>query len=216
MAKDLYIIGAGGMAKEILPLVNDINYSENLYRLKGFIDKSSELKELKIGGSKFPVLEEDFFLEEFRGFDVACCLGIGASPYNPSIIKRFEDFEFPNLVHPNVTGDRKSIKIGKGNLFCSNSQFTVNLSGGDFNIFNRGSQVGHDVEIGSFNLFNPGSIVSGSVSIGDSNLIGAGSVILQNLKIKSNSILGAGAVLTKDLESNVMAMGVPAKVVNNP
>lgn len=43
--------------------------------------------------------------------------------------------------------------------------------------------------------------------------IGSSSTILCGVTIGENAIVGAGAVVTKDIPSNAVAMGVPAKVV---
>lgn len=43
--------------------------------------------------------------------------------------------------------------------------------------------------------------------------IGSGACILPGVSIGERTIVGAGAVVTKDLEANVVAYGIPAKVV---
>jgi len=50
------------------------------------------------------------------------------------------------------------------------------------------------------------------VEIMDNVWIGAGAIILPGVTIYSNSIIAAGAVVTKDVQSNVIVVGVPAKV----
>lgn len=50
------------------------------------------------------------------------------------------------------------------------------------------------------------------VVIGENVWIGAGAIINPGINIGSNSIIGAGAVVTRDVPSNVVAVGVPAKV----
>ncbi len=54
----------------------------------------------------------------------------------------------------------------------------------------------------------------GRVSIGNKVFIGAGSVVLPNVKIGENSIIGAGSVVTKDVPSNVVCGGNPARVIS--
>ena len=51
------------------------------------------------------------------------------------------------------------------------------------------------------------------IIIGDDVWIGAGSVITAGTKIGKGSIIAAGSVVTKDIPSNVIAGGVPAKVI---
>ena len=60
-----------------------------------------------------------------------------------------------------------------------------------------------------------GDYVSGRshVIIGNNVYIGQKAIILRGVTIGDNVIIGAGAVVTKDIPSNVVAAGVPAKVL---
>ena len=49
--------------------------------------------------------------------------------------------------------------------------------------------------------------------IGRNCWIGAGSIILPGVTIGDNVVIGAGSVVTKDIESNVVAVGNPCKVM---
>ena len=51
------------------------------------------------------------------------------------------------------------------------------------------------------------------VRIGNNVWIGANATILPGVTIGDNTVIGAGAVVSKDLPANVLALGVPAKVV---
>ena len=51
------------------------------------------------------------------------------------------------------------------------------------------------------------------IIIGNNVWIGARTVILPGVKIGDNSIIAAGAVVTKDVPSNVIVGGVPAKII---
>lgn len=53
----------------------------------------------------------------------------------------------------------------------------------------------------------------GSPVIGDNVNIGSNSVILGNIQIGNNVVIGAGAVVVKDLPSDCIAVGNPARVV---
>ena len=43
--------------------------------------------------------------------------------------------------------------------------------------------------------------------------IGTGTKIIQHITIGNNTIIGAGAVVIRNIESNVTAVGSPAKVI---
>ena len=53
----------------------------------------------------------------------------------------------------------------------------------------------------------------GRVSIGNNVFVGAGSIILQNVNIGDNVIIGAGSIVSKDIPSNSVAAGNPAKII---
>jgi acetyltransferase-like isoleucine patch superfamily enzyme len=59
-----------------------------------------------------------------------------------------------------------------------------------------------------------GTVKMGIIDIGDNVFIGVNSVILPNTRIGSNVVVGAGSIVTKDIPSNVVAVGVPARVIS--
>lgn len=207
-----YILGAGGFAKEVYLLL--INIYKNDLNFGGFIDLESG--EIIIGKIKFPVISEKTFISNNKlNTDIEIFIGIG----NPSILidtlEKFKLCKFPNLIHPSVNFNHKFNDMGKGNIICAGCNFTVNITIKDFNIINLNTTIGHDTNIGSYNILNPGTNISGNVTIGDLNLIGTNSTILQNLNIVNNNLIGAGSLLTKDLASNKMAFGVPARIIKD-
>lgn len=53
----------------------------------------------------------------------------------------------------------------------------------------------------------------GKVTIGNNVFVGANTTILPNTKIGDRVIIGAGSVVTKDIPSNVVVAGNPAKII---
>lgn len=51
------------------------------------------------------------------------------------------------------------------------------------------------------------------ITIGNNVWIGAGSTILAGVTIGDNTVIGAGSVVKKSIPSNVVAVGVPCKVI---
>ncbi len=51
------------------------------------------------------------------------------------------------------------------------------------------------------------------VHIGNNVWIGAGAVIMPGVTIGDNTVIGAGSVVAKDIPANVVAFGVPCKVI---
>jgi acetyltransferase-like isoleucine patch superfamily enzyme len=50
--------------------------------------------------------------------------------------------------------------------------------------------------------------------IGENCIVGIGAIILAGVRISDNVVVGAGSVVTKDVPSNVMIAGNPARVIS--
>ena len=93
---------------------------------------------------------------------------------------------------------------------------------GDGTIFPHGASgvVLHEEAIIGRNCKRQSNVVIGGRSgkpgapvIGDNVLIGTGAVVLGKIKIGDNVAIGANAVVLNDIESNSVAVGIPAKVI---
>jgi serine O-acetyltransferase len=73
--------------------------------------------------------------------------------------------------------------------------------------------IGGKKPVGALGVEPPGWDSKDRISIGDWVFMGAGSCVLGPVTIGDNVIIAANSVVTKDLPSNVMVAGVPAKVV---
>lgn len=60
-----------------------------------------------------------------------------------------------------------------------------------------------------------GACYAKPVKIGNNVWVGAGVHINQGVTIGDNTIIGSGSVITKDIPSNVIAAGVPCKVIRS-
>lgn len=206
--KSIYILGCSGFAKEVFSLINELKN----FDVKGFIDKEKN-DFIRFEEGEIPVLsEEDFFLLDFDELP-ALAMGIG----NPQLIRKlsikFKKYNFPNIVHPSAIIDIKNINLGIGNIITAGVILTTHIDIGNFNIFNLNCTIGHDVKISNYNVINPSVNVSGNVHIGNGNLFGVGSIILQNKVVGNNSIIGASSLVTKDVENDVVVIGIPAKKI---
>lgn len=55
---------------------------------------------------------------------------------------------------------------------------------------------------------------TGCIEIGNNVFIGAGSRILYDVKIGDNVVIAAGSIVTRDIPSNSVVGGIPAKIIN--
>ena len=84
----------------------------------------------------------------------------------------------------------------------------------------KNTLIGYNVEIldSDFHEINPrnrksGNPKSAKVLIGNNVWIGSNSKILKGVNIGDNSIIAAGSIVTKSIPANVIAGGIPAKIL---
>jgi len=84
---------------------------------------------------------------------------------------------------------------------------------GNHCILNSGCRVDHDCKLQDFVHVAPGAVLCGDVVVGEGSFIGAGATVLPGVKIGSWSTIGAGSVVTRDVSSNALVVGIPARVI---
>lgn len=104
-----------------------------------------------------------------------------------------------------------SVVLGPGSVVASGCILTVDVEVGAATMLNLGVTVGHDARIGSACMINPSVNISGGVSLGNAVLVGTGAQILEGLTIGDGATVGAGAVVTRDVVAGDTVVGVPAR-----
>lgn len=209
--KKLYILGAGGLGREVLWHVQNNNALLAEYELVGFLDDMDpslrEVNGINVVGDTSLLLNSQ---EE-----VGVIIAIGSSHIRK---KKFEILQVnKNIIFPNMIAEgieiSDTVKIGQGNIILNDVNITVNVELGDFNLIYLKSIVTHDVKIGNYNSIYSGVIFSGAVHVEDFCEFGTGSIVIPRVKIASETIIGAGSVVIRDTEGCETIVGVPAKKI---
>jgi sugar O-acyltransferase (sialic acid O-acetyltransferase NeuD family) len=206
MKKEIIIIGCGGQGKVIL----DILKSQQK-KVIGFIDDDNSKKGLKINGLE--VLGNiNYLLENKITNNVAIAIGENKTRAKIFDILKLNNFDIIQAIHPSAIIS-KNVKLGKGIVIMPGAVLNTNVTIEDNVIINTKSSIDHDCIIKKHSQVQPGVTITGTVIVEEFATIGSGSTILPNLKIGRNSFVGAGAVVTRDIESDVVVVGIPAKKI---
>ena len=128
--------------------------------------------------------------------------------------KRFKNWSYPTIIDGELT---------KYNWVVQNLDgfdLHINTDIGAFSYINalHGVQIESEVQIGSHcSIYSVSTIdnSSGQVVLKKGCKIGSHSTILPGVTIGENSIVGAHSFVNKDIPDNVLAIGVPAKVIRS-
>ena len=208
--KDIILLGSGGFAREVVWLLEENNKVKPEWNILGYLSEEPVGKEV----GSYPVIGKDaWLLNRGRETYAVCCVGDGSQ--RKRIVEQFKgnsNVIFPNIISRDVV-IAESVKLGVGNIIAKSSILTVDIKLGNFNIINLDSTIGHDCQIGNFVTINPGAHISGNVTLCDGVTIGTGATCIQGITVNENTTVGAGAAVVRDLEPNVVAVGIPAKAL---
>lgn len=212
--KKIIIIGAGGLGREVIWLINRINeaYKQNpFWEIVGFVDDGIKKSALVDG---YPILGDVNSLLIYKETVYIAC-AIANTQIRKTIIQKLSSspyLKFPNLVDPSVIISN-TVKMGIGNVICAGSILTIHIDMQDFNIINPNCTLGHDTVLESYITIYPGSNISGNVSIGNQSELGTGMRIIQGKTIGREAVIGAGSIVIENIPSYCTAVGCPAKPI---
>lgn len=183
--------------EEYLTLINETGYVDSKGEAQRFMDESSYRAQQivsEINNKYHPQSEIQELMSELTQEKVSETLKI-----------------FP----PIYTDFGMNLHLGK-NVFI-NSGCCFQDQGGIY--IGDNTLIGHQVVFATINHdMDPekrGSMEFKPIHVGKNVWIGAHATILPGVNIGDGAIIGAGAVVNKDIPSNAVAVGVPAKVIKS-
>jgi sugar O-acyltransferase (sialic acid O-acetyltransferase NeuD family) len=116
------------------------------------------------------------------------------------------------LIDGSVTVPRR-LELGPGGYVNTGCTLGSSSEFGRFVFINRGASIGHHARLGDFVSIGPGATVAGNVTVGSGTMVGAGATILPGLHVGTDAVIGAGSVITRNVPSNCLIVGNPARIV---
>lgn len=206
----MLVFGAGGFAKEVLEIIKQDYYFDNLI----FYDDVNTNKKLFLNEYKV-INNEKCLIDFFKNNDNSFCIGIG-NPYNRSLIyEKFIDLggSIVSIISSKSNIGTHDVSINKGCVILQGVNISNSVLIGKCVIIYYNSVITHDCQIGDFVEISPSVNVLGNVKIGDYTKLGANSTILPNINIGKGVIVGAGAVVTRNIPDYSVVVGVPARII---
>lgn len=205
MSKKISIIGAGGHAKVIIDIINELGN----YDIVGIFDdnRTDKFCNIPIIGKILEInqINQNISIDNY-------IIAIGNDKIRKQIYEKYLNLNWAILIHPK-TVISKNVSLGIGTVVCAGAVIQTEVKVGKHCIINTNSNIDHESIISDFCSVCPGVTICGQVKIGECSFIGASSVIIQNKVIGKNCIIGAGSVIIKNVLDNMKVVGNPGKII---
>ena len=207
MGRSVFILGAGGMARETFDIYIDAGIEIDVL---GFLEENCKNEGTLLNGK---VVHDVSYLREFTGKDSPLLIGaIGSTKRKRLIIElEKEGYDFDTVIHPSSIRS-KWVKIGEGSILASGVILACQVDIGRHVILNMGTHISHDVRIGDFTTVSPGVNVMGNASLGNGVFVGANATIIERVVVGDGAIIAAGSVVVEDVPAMTLVAGVPAEI----
>lgn len=195
--KDIVIIGAGGIGREVAWIIEGINEVNPTWNILGFVDENSEIWGKELNGYK--VLGGLNILDKLES-KPEVIVAIANCGVKKDIVARLNNkFNFATIIYPNVKIS-KYIEIGQGTIIYPGVILTVNTSIGNHVIISGNCGIGHDTVIDDYSSVLWGSNFSGFNTVGEECFIGVGTKVIQGINIGRGRKVDAGTVVIENIK----------------
>jgi sugar O-acyltransferase (sialic acid O-acetyltransferase NeuD family) len=203
------ILGAGGLGREVLSTCYDLGVED---RILGFLDPDPELRSAVLDGK--PVLGGDEWLAHCDRSRIRLLAAPGDNGRRREVTGQLEaaGWEPATLLSPTSVVSRFA-HVGPGAVICAGTIVNTNVTLGSHCLLNPNCTVGHDARLHDFVQLAPGVHISGWVELGRGAYLGTGAAVSERLSVGEWSVVGSMAAVVDDLPDNVIAVGVPARVI---
>jgi sugar O-acyltransferase (sialic acid O-acetyltransferase NeuD family) len=212
MGRDLYIVGAGGFARETAQLLAAcIPALGQSLRLLGFLDDNPALVGHTVDG--VPVLGPSAAVYDAPYAGVVLCVG---SPRDPLSRMRLADRldlppqRYATVVHPTASVSVDSV-LGPGTVLLAQSVLTAGVRVGAHVAMMPRVVLTHDDVVEDYVTLASGVLLGGGVRVGRGAYMGAGAMVREYVTIGAGSVVGMGSVVLEDVPAGEVWAGNPAR-----
>ena len=208
--RKIVIYGCGDMGIQTYNILKH----DNTFEVIGFLDDSAAKRGTTfLGLPVFGDFREIEKLKEEKKLEYGIAT-IGSNHIRSEKIRimREQGLQIATAIHPQSFIDNAE-HIGEGTVVEMGAFIHPESVVGDGCFVCCGAIVAHNSTVGNYALLAGGCVFGSRVVIGDYSLVGVGANISPYVSVGKNVIIGTGAAVVKDLPDNVIAAGVPAKIL---
>jgi sugar O-acyltransferase (sialic acid O-acetyltransferase NeuD family) len=196
MKKSFALIGAGGHAKVIIEIIEEMGATVEMIN-----DTTSHVSVLH----GYPVTQE------LPRADLPVIIAIGNNRIRKRVVSEIAN-AFETAIHPNANLSSRC-GIDEGTVVMAGATINSDARIGKHCIINTNASVDHDCIIENFVHISPGASLAGGVTVGEGSQVGMGSSVIPGIKIGQWVTIGAGAAVIADVPDHAVVAGVPGKII---
>ena len=204
--KNIVIIGAGDLGKEVVWMIEDINKRKTTYLIMGFLDDDVEKTgNIHYGYEVLGTLDKLPELSE--KMDISAVIAIQDGAIRKTIVNHFSEFEaWETIIHPSVNIAATSC-VGKGSILFANTIVSVDSILGKFNMCYLASTICNDCKFGDYVSVMSGGLVSEHVDMGEETYLASGVCVYPHTKIGKRVRASVGTTISKDCADDSVING---------
>jgi len=211
MTERIVIYGAGGLGREILQVVREMQACRKDVECAAFVVDEAFATADVVNGVPVHRNFHGIAQDECVRFVIA----IGDPAARARIARAVESAigpRFATVIHPRALIDG-GVSVGVGSMIMGLTSLTTECQLGRHVLINPGCTVAHDNTIEDFATLSPGVNLAGRVRVGEGCLLGIGASVAPDVNIGRWSVVGAGACVIRDVAPHSVAVGVPAQTI---
>ena len=206
--KNLIILGAGGMGREIYELATQCKGYNKDYQTVGFLDDDLKVLNSFSGYPSILARIKDYSPKENDIF--ICSIG-DTKKKKVSIGKIVEKGGvFISLIHPSVHIGKNST-VGIGSILLKDAFIGADCKLGDHVLIQIAAVIGHDASVGNYTRVDCHAVCVGGTELQEEVTVHTSAIINHNVVVGKGATVGAGSFVIKRVPSRTTVFGNPAR-----
>jgi UDP-3-O-[3-hydroxymyristoyl] glucosamine N-acyltransferase len=200
--KEIVIIGAGDLGKEVVWLIEDINKQSPTYLILGFLDDDESKTGKEFYGYK--VLGKIDILNGLESkHQIKAVIAIQYGDIRKRIAETYKNFtQWETIIHPSAV-IASSAWIEKGCIIFPHVTISVDSRLGKFGLFYIHSTICNDCRIGEYVSVMSDVSVSEHALIGDKTYLSAGCTVYPHITVGKDVKAAVGSTIVKNCDDGL-------------